>query len=206
MSFSISNLTEERKNRIKSCEEWRDDCPVSLNMLKEVDFLHQDFFGNVKQGKIIVLDELAKPTLDVFKKLFEIKFPIHKAIPIDYYNGSDVASMADNNSSGFNCRKIMNKDSWSSHSYGTAIDINPVQNPYVLIDHENAKASIYPEKGTVFLNRKLMEKGMVESIVEIFSDSGFTEWGGDWSRVLDYHHFQIPWEKMEKMSYNTSNL
>ncbi len=200
MDFSVTDLSKERRHGIMRCEGWSDDCPVSLDILKEVNVLHKDFSGATKQGSVIVLNEIADATLKIFKRLFEIEFPISKAIPIDYYNGSDVDSMNDNNSSGFNCRKIMDKDKWSSHSYGTAIDINPTQNPYVLIDHKKAEALIYPKKGTMFLNRGLHEKGMVEPIVEIFSQYGFTEWGGNWIDRLDYHHFQISWEEIEKMS------
>ena len=39
--------------------------------------------------------------------------------------------MADNNSSCFNYRKIANSKIISMHSYGLAIDINPVQTPYI---------------------------------------------------------------------------
>lgn len=149
---------------------------------------------------MVVIEEIAQDTLLLFEKLFEIAFPIHKAVPVDHFKGSDVASMNANNSSAFNCRRIMDSDRWSSHSYGTAIDINPLQNPYVLIDHEASTAKIYPKGGGMYLNRGTLEKGMVEPVVEIFYDHGFTEWGGHWKDRLDYHHFQIPWDKIQQLN------
>ena len=50
---------------------------------------------------------------------------------IDDYGGDDDRSMAANNTSGFNCRRVAGQSSWSAHAYGEAIDLNPVQNPYV---------------------------------------------------------------------------
>nr|WP_299344215.1 M15 family metallopeptidase [Allomuricauda sp.] len=199
ISFSIEDLSSERKINIRKCAEWSEDCPISLDFLKEVHFLHKDFSGNNKSGSIIVLDEIANSVLSIFKDLFTIEFPIHKAVPIDFYNGSDVDSMNDNNTSGFNCRKVMNEDRWSSHSYGSAIDINPVQNPYIIINHESSDAKIFPKEGAKFLNRGLAEKGMTEPIVDIFLRYGFSEWGGNWRSPLDYHHFQIPWKKVFEM-------
>ena len=41
--------------------------------------------------------------------------------------------MAANNTSAFNCREVSRRPGvWSQHAFGTAIDINPVQNPYIL--------------------------------------------------------------------------
>ncbi|WP_350290439.1 M15 family metallopeptidase [uncultured Croceitalea sp.] len=198
-NFSILKLSEERKKAITSCIEWSQNCPISLDMLRQVNFQHYDFEGNIKSGVIIVHTVIADKTLTLFKKLFKIKFPIHQAIPIDEYKGSDIDSMKDNNTSGFNCRRVMGENKWSSHAYGAAIDINPLQNPYVLINHNLAEAKIFPKNGTMFLNRSIQRDGMVESIVTIFKNNGFSIWGGDWNTVLDYHHFQISWDEINKI-------
>ena len=52
--------------------------------------------------------------------------------------GDDDRSMAANNTSGYNCRRVAGSASWSEHAYGAAIDINPVQNPYVTSDLDRA--------------------------------------------------------------------
>ena len=43
--------------------------------------------------------------------------------------GTTTASMAADNTSAFNCRRVAGSDRWSAHAYGAAIDINPVENP-----------------------------------------------------------------------------
>jgi hypothetical protein len=48
---------------------------------------------------------------------------------VDVYSGDDDRSMAANNTSAFNCRKVAGTSKWSEHAYGRAIDVNPVQNP-----------------------------------------------------------------------------
>ncbi len=40
--------------------------------------------------------------------------------------------MAADNTSAFNCRFVAGTTRWSMHAYGKAIDLNPVENPYVL--------------------------------------------------------------------------
>ena len=45
--------------------------------------------------------------------------------------GDDDALMAADMTSAFNCRTVSGTTTWSTHAYGTAVDINPVENPYV---------------------------------------------------------------------------
>ena len=202
MDFSISKLSESRIRQIINSNSWSPDCPVSIDMLREVHILHKDFNGVTKKGILIVNYIVAINTLNIFKNLFLLEFPIEKAIPIEQYDCSDYHSMADNNSSGFNCRKISNTDKWSSHSYGMAIDINPIQNPCITINENAGNAEILPSNGSKYLNRKFIRLGMVESIVKIFSENQFTVWGGDWNNPLDYHHFQVPWDIINKEKQN----
>jgi hypothetical protein len=192
VGFSIERLSENRIAGIKTCPDWSEECPIRLDELRSLHFLHVDFNGDIQKGEMVVAEFVSKAALDVFKELLEIKFPIHRALPSDEYLGSDVESMNDNNSSAFNCRKVMNTDRWSSHSYGVAIDMNPVQNPYVIFNHDESTAKIFPEGASMYLNRSNQRQGMVEPIVPIFKKHGFSNWGGSWDDPLDYHHFQIP--------------
>ncbi|MEQ8472494.1 MAG: M15 family metallopeptidase [Marinoscillum sp.] len=195
----IRNLNNSEIEAIQSCHDWRDDCPVTLDRLKIVTVEHYDFVGSVQEGQIIVLDLVADAISAVFSELFNQKFPIHQLVPSHSYKGDDLASMEANNSSAFNCRMIMAEGTWSSHSYGVAIDINPHQNPYVLIDHQESTAKIYPSNGTMYLNRHVQKQGMLEPVVDVFKQHGFTEWGGKWDDRLDYHHFQVPWDDISSM-------
>lgn len=171
-----------------------EDCPVQDARLVEVHFDHYDFDGNIVNGTMVVFDVIADNVKDIFSQLLEMKFPIHKAVPISHYDGSDEGSMNDNNSSAFNGRKILGTSRWSSHAYGMAIDINPLQNPYLTILDDEIR--LYPAGGFSFLNRELKVSGMVTGdVVEIFRSNHFTVWGGHWNdQRIDYHHFQLPWE------------
>ena len=110
---------------------WKDGCPVHIKHMRLLDLPYYDFYDQIKTGKMMVLGLIEDRVKEVFDELFRIKFPIEKMKLINEYYGDDEKSMADNNTSAFNCRMIMNTDRYSNHSMGTAIDINPVQNPYI---------------------------------------------------------------------------
>ena len=168
------------------------DCPVSPQRLREVRFDYYDFSDSVhNDGSIIVMDAVADEVDAIFAELYQQHFPIHKARRIEYYNGDDDASMRDNNTSSFNCRAITGTSgNFSIHAYGLAIDVNPVQNPYVSIDTAQGSAQVTPEQSWRYLNRDNQEPGMVESIAELFSQHGFGIWGGHWHEPIDWQHFQ----------------
>ena len=77
----------------------------------------------------------------------------------------------------------------SLHAYGAAIDINPVQNPY--IKRFGARLAVSPRAGRGYLDRKNRKEGMAEPVVELFAEHGFSIWGGCWRNPTDYQHFQI---------------
>lgn len=201
MAFRVCPISAERRQSILSKTNFLPEAPIQLDRLWEVHISHLNFDGQRTQGQLIVLDALAEPVLKIFQEIFEAGFPIHRLIPVDEFGGDDVESMEANNSSAFNSRRIMNTDRWSSHAYGAAIDINPSQNPYVP-NPEQEDFSVYPTGGEAFLDRHNLRTGMVETIVPIFKKHGFTEWGGDWKSPLDYHHFQVSWERIHELAKN----
>ncbi|AZL16300.1 M15 family metallopeptidase [Rickettsiales endosymbiont of Stachyamoeba lipophora] len=166
--------------------------PISVDRIIAVSFKHYDFEGKEQAGEIEVLDVTKDNVVQIFKELHKHKFPIHKARPMKYYQGDDELSMSDNNSSSFNPRFVTGNSSIPSiHAYGLAIDINPIQNPYIVTDKaKDGLTQVLPYQGTAFLNRHNPRAGMVEDIVEIFAKNGFSIWGGRWNEPIDYHHFQ----------------
>ena len=190
MHFNIKEIPNIIAKQMKAKGVWKTDCPVNLKHLKLLEISHIDFEGNIRSGEIIVLDKLAESVIRIFKELMVIKFPIHSVYLIDKYEGDDDRSMAANNSSSFNFRKIANSTQLSMDAYGLAIDINPVQNPYIII-HDDGHVEVHPKAGVEFLNRTNLRPGMVEPIVPIFKTHGFSEWGGNWNKPIDYHHFQL---------------
>lgn len=182
---------------------WKEGCPVGIDRLRLIKFSHYDFSGEVQQGEIVVLDVVAVRVASIFETLFQYKFPIALAKTIDHYQGNDKPSMAANNTSAFNYRPIANKTLLSVHSYGVAIDVNPVQNPCIapqtIIDDEEVLVPIQPAKGQEYLNRTKIRPGMVEqsldasiglTVVELFKQHGFHVWGGTWNDPVDWQHFQ----------------
>jgi hypothetical protein len=94
--------------------------------------------------------------------------------------------MAANNTSAFNCRFVSGTARWSEHAYGRAIDINPVQNPYV---SSSGRAS--PPAGAAYVDRSRRAPGMIhagDAVVRAFAAVGWG-WGGSWRGVKDYQHF-----------------
>lgn len=163
---------------------WQTACPIAIDRLKLLEIQHYTLKGDIMIGQMVVLDVIATSTRKIFASLFARKFPIHKIQPMDTYNGNDDAAMEDNNSSCFNFRKISGSDRLSIHSYGLAIDVNPLQNPCII----NNKIS--PTAGREFTDRNNIRPGMLEPVVHLFKQYGF-EWGGDWTNLKDYHHFQV---------------
>lgn len=166
---------------------WHPACPLGLNELSSVEISYWGFDQQVHQGVLIVNHHVAKEVVDIFREIFQQKFPIEKIVPIDYYHGDDKKAMLANDTSAFLCRKMTRKPHrFSTHSYGTAIDINPVQNPYVIGNY------VEPTTAKAYLNRKLIKKGMItkgDVVYNAFKRHGW-RWGGDWHHIKDYQHFE----------------
>ena len=122
------------------------------------------------------------------------------------YNASDNDSMQDNNTSAFNCRTTTsNKKVFSKHSYGIAIDINPLINPYI------KKGKVLPPAGKQYIERKSGVKGLILKggiCYTAFKNKGW-KWGGDWHSLKDYQHFEKKlsvFKREKKYSLEFKNL
>jgi hypothetical protein len=170
--------------------------PVACDRLRVVKFGYVDFHGKLQtDGEIVVMDAAAKHVLRIFETLRRARFPIAKANVLDRYDGDDLASMNDNNTSAFNDRPITGGGLPSLHAYGLAIDIDPIQNPYVT--RSGATFTFEPAAGADYANRlenrpgKQARQGMAEAVIEVFAENGFLIWGGYWDSPIDYQHFQV---------------
>ena len=165
---------------------WRVGCPVGTGDLRLLTLTHRGFDGAIHMGELVVHEDHALAVVGVFKMLFEAGFPIQRMKLVDEYQGDDDASMEANNTSAFNCRLATGSDdTWSQHAYGWAIDINPVQNPYV------NGGTVLPPSGAAYLDRADVRQGMVvegDAVVAAFASIGW-EWGGNWVSLKDYQHF-----------------
>lgn len=158
-------------------------CP-SLDSLRLLKLRHWGFDGASHEGELVVHATLAAEVLAIFERIFAARFPIQRMLRIDHYAGSDADSMAANNCSGFNFRVVEGTERLSQHALGHAIDINPVQNPWL------RGSCVDPEAGRAFLDRTQLRPGMIVRpgpVVAAFEDAGW-HWGGD-AKSPDYHHF-----------------
>ncbi len=163
-------------------------CP-SREELALLKVPYWDFNGVARTGELIVGRSAAHDVAKVFDTIFASRqFRFAKIRLIDHYNGSDDASMADNNTSAFNCRKVEGSQGMSKHARGLAIDINPIQNPY-----RDAKGT-YPRAGTRYGIPAERKPGITGLIVEgdivtrAFAGIGWS-WGGHFKSIKDYQHF-----------------
>ena len=164
---------------------WRPGCPVPLERLRRVRLSHWDFAGKARSGVLIVRDDVAEEVVAIFGQLFRERFPIRRIRPVDEYDGDDFTSIEADNTSAFNCRAATGSSEWSHHAYGLAIDLNPLENPYVL-DGRTSHAASVP-----YLDRDRARPGMVvegDPVLRAFAGAGWY-WGGDWSNPVDYQHF-----------------
>ena len=167
---------------------WRKGCPVGLEDLRRITFRHWSFDGTTAAGSVVVNVEVSVGIEGVLKELFEARFPIASAKPIEAFGGDDDRSTMANNSSAFNCRAVTGGRSFSEHAWGRAVDINPVQNPYV-----RANGTVLDPKAKRFVKRSALREsgGAITSngvVVKAFKRIGWT-WGGTYGRVKDYQHF-----------------
>jgi hypothetical protein len=174
-----------------SGRNWRAGCPVPIEDLRHVRVSYWDFDGAVRSGPLVVNERVADDVLWVFRQLFRARFQIHRIDlppryhtprPEDYENTRNLTS-------SFNCRPATgNEGSLSHHSYGWAIDINPLQNPYVRSDGSVLRRIVKP-----FRDRSLRRPGMIhpgDVVVRSFARIGWY-WGGNWSTLKDYMHFSL---------------
>ena len=164
---------------------WRKGCPVGLRDLRLLTLAHWGFDGRVRTGRLIVHRDVAREVVGAFRELYAARFPIRRMWLIDVYGGSDFRSIEADNTSAFNCRYVDGTARWSEHAYGRAIDVNPIENPYVSGGRTSHRASV------PYLDRSRRRPGMAYeggALVRAFDRIGWG-WGGRWTAVADYQHF-----------------
>jgi D-alanyl-D-alanine carboxypeptidase len=166
---------------------WRRGCPVPPSGLRKIEMTYWGMDDRAHTGgRLVVNAREADDLVSVFRKLFNMRYPINRMEPVDKFRGSDFDSIEANNTSAFNCRKATGSSSFSQHAYGLAVDINPCENPYVSSD-----GSIAHPDCVKFGDRDRDDPGVIHAndpVVKAFRSIGW-EWGGVWSGARDYQHF-----------------
>ncbi len=190
-SWSVQRIGPTLQHRMRRSH--RPGCPVPFRDLRYLRMTYLGFDGRARTGEMAIHKDYASQIAEVFQRLYDARWPIRRMRLVDDYGGDDALSMAANNTSGFNCRRVAGSHTWSDHAYGAAIDINPVQNP------DLSGSSVAPGAGRRFaaLDRSAdahPAAGVITAdgvVVRAFARIGW-EWGGDWSSGQDYQHFWAP--------------
>lgn len=183
----VRELTDAERERMHGTT-WEPGCPVGLDDLVMLTVPHRDFSGQLAWGEMVVARDVAGEVAEILDELLAAEFPIARIEPMAAFAGDDDASMAANNSSAFNCRPITGGSRWSEHSYGTAIDLNPVHNPY------RRGEAVLPPAGADYLDRGDVRPGMIvegDAVTAAFDARGW-QWGGRWQSLDDWMHFEVP--------------
>lgn len=181
---TIRPLSRHLKQTMRG-SSWRPGCPVALKDLRVLRLTYHGFDREPHVGKLVVYRRWAHEVVRAFRRLYAARFPIRRMRLVDRYGADDQRSMAADNTSAFNCRwRAGVCCTWSQHAYGRAVDINPVENPFVW------DGGFSPPAGEPYLDRSNRRRGMIyrrDVVWRAFRAIGW-EWGGDWSDP-DYQHF-----------------
>lgn len=170
---------------------YKKDCRVLRSSLRYLHLLHYTGDGRIKLGEMICHKDIADDLTDIFRKLFEAKYPIENMQLIDNYGADDIRSMEYNNTTCFNYRTVAGSKKLSNHSLGKAVDINPLYNPYVK-RRQDGTYKVSPEKGRQYADRTKTFKYKIDRndlAYRLFKQHGF-RWGGDYRSLKDYQHFE----------------
>jgi hypothetical protein len=187
--FYYEKIKADIKKRIVG-KSYKKDCTVPFDELRYVRVLYYGFDEKTHIGELIVNKGIASDIVDIFRELYEKKYPIEQMVLVDEYDADDNTSMAANNTSSFNYRPVPGSTHLSKHALGLAIDINPLYNPY--IQYTKKDTVILPLEGSKYADRTLDCPYYINKndlCYKAFTKRGFT-WGGFWKTEPDYQHFQ----------------
>jgi len=189
LSFhSVVQPLSPSQRALVSVTSWHLGCPVGLSDLRVLTVTHWGFDGRAHTGQLVVDARAAQPLARVFRRLYELHFQIRDMRLADVYEKNAPADV----SGSFECRQAVpspcvggtGTGHWSMHAYGLAVDLNPVENPYIGCGMSRDPAS------KPYFDRALLRPGMVTpAVVAAFRSIGWG-WGGSWSgSTKDYMHF-----------------
>lgn len=165
---------------------WTASCPVGLEELRYMRLTFWGFDDRAHTGELLIHRDAADPVVDVFRRLFDERFPIEEMRVVAPAELDALPTGDGNNTTAFVCRPTRGSSRWSQHAYGLAVDVNPFHNPYERGD------LVLPELASAYTDRTWERPGMIlehGSVVEAFHAIGWG-WGGDWTgRAVDPMHF-----------------
>jgi len=189
---SIRPLPAPFKNELVARHDWHSGCPVPLSGLRLLTVTVLGFKGKPYRGQLVVNERFAAPLAKVFRRLYSLRFPVRDLNLAANYASQGERARHPDASGSFECRQAVpspctggtGTGSWSMHAYGEAVDLNPVENPYVGCGMSRDKTA------RAYMDRSNVRPGMVTpAVVQAFASIGWG-WGGSWSgSTKDYMHF-----------------
>ncbi len=191
---SVQPLSAQVRQELVATDHWHAGCPVPLSGLRVLSVSYWGFDGKSHTGQLVVNASYTRQIGIVFGKLYAMRFPIHHMALSDTYGPASALPRDGDVTASMECRqavaspcngsKVTGTGSWSMHAYGEAIDLNPVENPYVGCGMTRDKTALS------YLDRAKVRRGMVTpAVVAAFRSVGWG-WGGSWSgSTKDYMHF-----------------
>ena len=188
--FSVAPLSDSLFARMQG-RSYPEGCTVPRSDLRHVRVLHVDAQGKVHKGELVCNKAIAQDLLEIFRQLYQARYPIEKIRLIDDYDADDEQSMRDNNTSSFCYRTVSGTKKLSKHALGMAVDINTRYNPWVR-KGTDGRQLVSPDNGRPYANRQKsypykIVKG--DLLYRLFIQHGF-RWGGNWRSMKDYQHFE----------------
>lgn len=193
--FTIQEIDDKILERIDG-KSYRENPHIRPENLRYLKVLHYNYDHRIQVGELIVNEKIAEDCTNIFKELFSAEYEIASMYLIDRYwdgNGvdADTHSVEANNTAAFNYRVVPGSKTLSNHAKGFAVDVNPLQNPYVTYKSDGSFGKYYKDMEK-YLDRNSGKEHLIthqDLCYQVFRKYGFT-WGGDWNSSKDYQHFQ----------------
>ena len=182
---TIGPVTAAIRNRMG--ETWSPACPVAISRLRYLTVSFRGFDRKAHTGELVVAARVASDVVSVFRGLYAQSFPIEEMRLPTTEDLRAKPTGDGNNTAAYVCRAARGQRSFSAHAYGTAIDVNPFQNPAVRRD------LVLPELASAYKDRTWRRPGMFlagSRAVAVFTRIGWG-WGGTWTSLKDPMHFSL---------------
>ena len=189
---SIKPVPAAVQHEVTASHHWHAACPVPFSGLRLLTLSYWGFDHRIHDGQLIVNAKVAPSVVRAFRQLYVMRFPLHHMALDDEYGPSRLQPADGDISYSLSCRQAVpspcsggtGTGTWSMHAYGEAVDINPVENPYVGCGMTRDKTAL------AYLDRSRVRRGMVTpAVLRAFGSVGWG-WGGSWSgSTKDYMHF-----------------
>jgi hypothetical protein len=189
---SVQPLPQPVQAQIKAEGFWHQGCPVALSALRLLTVRQWGFDGRAHTGQLVVNASAAGPLGRAFGTLYGLHFPIRHMQLADMYGPKRGRPSDGDVTASFDCRQAVpspctggrGTGTWSMHAFGLAVDVNPVENPYVGCGQSRDPTA------RKFFDRSRHRRGMVTPrAIRAFTAVGWG-WGGAWAgNTKDYMHF-----------------